>query len=214
MCVCVFVSDVLNLQSQCTARWRPLSVGEWSAEVFSLIRTVSLVYQIQVLRAVQQSRMTGSQRLCFLSLSSSFGKAVAPPTIPITCPAPPECDIITTLLDDTLTPPPAANETSAVDDELTNSPAPPPTPPDLSGETVALPLPPPPPPPPPLDILTNHSCSPAVLLETGLMLNVAVCFDVVNTDHSDITVTSHLCLCSRGGEQFTLSLSSSSPSSF
>lgn len=149
----------------------------FSCSVFSLIRTVSLVelilvYQIQLLRAVRQSMITGRQRLCFLSLSSSFGKPVAPPTIPITCPAPPECDIITTLLDDTLTPPPAANETSAVDDELTNSPAPPPTPPDLSEETVAPP-PPPPPPPPPLDVLTNHSCSPLappLFLETGVTL--------------------------------------------
>ncbi|XP_041813883.1 ABI gene family member 3-like isoform X2 [Chelmon rostratus] len=97
--------------------------------------------------------------------SSSFGKPVAPPTIPTTCHAPPECDIITTLLDDTPPPPlppPTANEIPALDDEVTDTstlPSPPP-PPHSSGEMVAPPPPPPPPPPPASEALTNPSASP------------------------------------------------------
>lgn len=68
------------------------------------------------------------------SLSSSFGKPVAPPTIPASCQAPPEGDIITALLDD------------AQADEVASAPAPPPPPPpqasvtDLSGPPPAPPL--------------------------------------------------------------------------
>ncbi|KAM3598419.1 uncharacterized protein V6R79_017843 [Siganus canaliculatus] len=81
--------------------------------------------------------------------SSSFGKAVAPPTIPTTCPAPPECDIIPTQLDDAPPPPlPVGNEVSDQGDEVPNSSAPPP---NLSrgggGEGMVAPPPPPPPPP-------------------------------------------------------------------
>ncbi|XP_070779504.1 ABI family, member 3a isoform X2 [Enoplosus armatus] len=93
---------------------------------------------------------------------SSFGKPIAPPTIPTTCQAPPECDIITSLLDDAPPPPPTANEMSAQDYEVTNISAlpPPPPPPDSSGDMVALPPPPPPPPPPLSEALTNHSAPP------------------------------------------------------
>ncbi|XP_008293021.1 ABI family, member 3a isoform X1 [Stegastes partitus] len=94
---------------------------------------------------------------------SSFGKAVAPPTIPPTWQAPPECDIITTLLDDTPPPPPADIEIPAQDDEVTNilGLPPPPPPPDSSGDMVAPPPPPPPPPvPPPAMGLTNQSAPP------------------------------------------------------
>ncbi|XP_027132121.1 ABI family, member 3a isoform X3 [Larimichthys crocea] len=90
---------------------------------------------------------------------SSFGKPVAPPTIPTTCPAPPECDIITTLLDNAPPPPPpTANETPGHDDEVTNTSAlpPPPPPPASPGQMVA----PPPPPPPLSEALTNHSTLP------------------------------------------------------
>ncbi|XP_041672959.1 ABI family, member 3a isoform X1 [Cheilinus undulatus] len=78
---------------------------------------------------------------------SSFGKPVAPPTIPTTCPAPPESDIISALLDDVPPPPPASNGISPLDD-VTNTSVPPPPPPPFNsaGLTVA---PPPPPPPPP-----------------------------------------------------------------
>lgn len=93
---------------------------------------------------------------------SSFGKPVAPPTIPTTCP-PPDCDIITSLLDDATPPPPPpppiANEMPAQDNEITNTLAmPSPPPPPLSGAMVAPP--PPPPPPPPSVALTNHSPPP------------------------------------------------------
>ncbi|XP_074551945.1 ABI family, member 3a isoform X2 [Halichoeres trimaculatus] len=74
---------------------------------------------------------------------SSFGKSVAPPTIPTI-----ECDIIPALLDDAPPPPPppTANGVSALDDEVTNiSAPPPPPPPDSSGARLT----PPPPPPPP-----------------------------------------------------------------
>ncbi|XP_070704533.1 ABI family, member 3a isoform X2 [Pempheris klunzingeri] len=116
---------------------------------------------------------------------SSFGKPVAPPTIPSTYQAPTECDIITTLLGDApAPPPPTANEMSAQDDEVTNTPPPPPPPPESSGEVAPPPPPPPPPPPessgevappppppppPPSHVLTNHSAlqpAPPLSLET------------------------------------------------
>lgn len=108
---------------------------------------------------------------------SSFGKPVAPPTIPTTWQAPPECDIITTLLDEAPPPPPpppemAAQGGGAADPSALPPPPPlpsspgggmlaptaPPPPPDLSGAVAAPPPPPadspgamasPPPPPPP-----------------------------------------------------------------
>ncbi|KAI3359468.1 hypothetical protein L3Q82_013771 [Scortum barcoo] len=91
---------------------------------------------------------------------SSFGKPVAPPIIPTTCEAPPECDIITTLLADAPPPPPPlVNE--ALGDEIPNTSVlpPPPPPPDSSGQILA---PPPPPPPPPFssESLSNHSAPP------------------------------------------------------
>ncbi|XP_037647293.1 ABI family, member 3a isoform X5 [Sebastes umbrosus] len=79
---------------------------------------------------------------------SSFGKPVAPPTIPASFQAPPESDIITTLLDNAPPPPPpGASEMSDQDDEVINAsvPPPPPPPPDSSGDLM---VPPPPPPPP------------------------------------------------------------------
>ncbi|XP_078808169.1 ABI family, member 3a isoform X2 [Oryzias latipes] len=79
---------------------------------------------------------------------SSFGKPVAPPTIPPAWQAPPECDIIEDLLNETLPPPPSADPEPAQDDGVTSmfTPPPPPPPPDaLVGGMV----PPPPPPPPP-----------------------------------------------------------------
>uniref|UniRef100_UPI0037E84888 ABI family, member 3a isoform X2 n=1 Tax=Semicossyphus pulcher TaxID=241346 RepID=UPI0037E84888 len=92
---------------------------------------------------------------------SSFGTPVAPPTIPTTCQPPPECDIITALLDDAPPPPPiVGNGISAMDVTSVPPPPPPPPPPDSSGVIVAPPPPPPdsfgvivapPPPPPPLD---------------------------------------------------------------
>ncbi|XP_044188218.1 ABI family, member 3a isoform X1 [Thunnus albacares] len=91
---------------------------------------------------------------------SSFGTPVAPPTIPSTWQAPPECDIITTLLDEAPPPPPTPAEMSAQDHDVANSlaPPPPPPPPDLSSEMVAPP--PPPPPPPPSGAPSNHSVPP------------------------------------------------------
>ncbi|XP_023148310.2 ABI family, member 3a isoform X2 [Amphiprion ocellaris] len=95
---------------------------------------------------------------------SSFGKPVAPPTIPPPWQAPPECDLITSLLDDTSPPPPTDTVISAQDDEVTNAsslppPPPPPPPPGSSGDMVAPP-PPPPPIPSPAGALTNHSTPP------------------------------------------------------
>ncbi|XP_022070806.1 ABI family, member 3a isoform X2 [Acanthochromis polyacanthus] len=103
---------------------------------------------------------------------SSFGKVVAPPTIPPTWQAPPECDLITSLLDDTPPPPPTDTVIPAQDDVVTNAsglppaPPPPPPPPGSSGGKVA---PPPPPIPPPTGALTNHSdlpLAPPLSLET------------------------------------------------
>ncbi|CAJ1075515.1 ABI family%2C member 3a isoform X1 [Xyrichtys novacula] len=81
---------------------------------------------------------------------SSFGKPVAPPTIPPANQIQPECDIITALLEDAPPPPPSpptSNGVPSLEDEVTNTsvPPPPPPPPDSSG---ALSAPPPPPPPP------------------------------------------------------------------
>ncbi|KAM6914273.1 ABI family, member 3a isoform 1-T2 [Lycodopsis pacificus] len=75
---------------------------------------------------------------------SSFGKPVAPPTIPTTCQASPDGDTITTLLDEAPPPPPTANEMSAQEDEVADTSAPPP----------------PPPPPPPSEAPTNYSAPP------------------------------------------------------
>ncbi|KAF7644541.1 hypothetical protein LDENG_00220140 [Lucifuga dentata] len=83
--------------------------------------------------------------------SSSFGKPVAPPTAPTVWP---ECDVITTLLEDA--PPPLLVH----DDHVILAPPPPPSPPhDTSVETVV----------PPQPTLTNHSTTPMalpLLLET------------------------------------------------
>ncbi|XP_065820928.1 ABI family, member 3a isoform X2 [Labrus bergylta] len=84
---------------------------------------------------------------------SSFGKPVAPPSIPTTYPATPECDIIPVLLDDAPPPPPpppphAANGISSLDEEVNNSSIPPPPPPPPSDSSVLMAAPPPPPPPP------------------------------------------------------------------
>ncbi|KAM9393241.1 ABI family, member 3a isoform 2-T5 [Pholidichthys leucotaenia] len=110
---------------------------------------------------------------------SSFGKPVAPPSIPSTWQAPPENDIITTLLEDAPLPPPAENAMFPAD---ISALPPPPPPPDLSGEMPAPAPPrpppdlfgemvtPPPPPPPPLSgALLNQSApppAPPITLET------------------------------------------------
>ncbi|XP_071320158.1 ABI family, member 3a isoform X3 [Trachinotus anak] len=96
---------------------------------------------------------------------SSFGKPVAPPTIPTTWQAPSECDIITTLLDNAPPPPPVTNEILAQENEVMNISAPP----NLSGDVGAPPPPPPPPPPLPSEAMTNHSApstAPPLSLET------------------------------------------------
>uniref|UniRef100_A0A1A8CD18 ABI family, member 3 n=1 Tax=Nothobranchius kadleci TaxID=1051664 RepID=A0A1A8CD18_NOTKA len=88
---------------------------------------------------------------------SSFGKPVAPPTIPTNWQAPPDCDIITTLLDDVLPPPLPTDDALSQGDEASNASVPPPPPPPVSSGEMVAPLPssgpavgalPPPPPPP------------------------------------------------------------------
>ncbi|XP_038138295.1 ABI family, member 3a isoform X1 [Cyprinodon tularosa] len=80
---------------------------------------------------------------------SSFGKPVAPPTIPATWQSPPECDIITNLLDEAPLPPPLlTDELLPQSDDVISALPPPPPPPDSSGVMVAPTAPPPPPPPP------------------------------------------------------------------
>ncbi|XP_030590775.1 ABI family, member 3a isoform X2 [Archocentrus centrarchus] len=91
--------------------------------------------------------------------SSSFGKPVAPPTIPTIAQAPPEADIITTLLDNAPPPPPAPNEVPAPDSEATLALPPPPPLPVASGDMLGAP-PPPPPPPLFLDTKASHSTPP------------------------------------------------------
>ncbi|MEQ2291721.1 hypothetical protein AMECASPLE_015826 [Ameca splendens] len=95
---------------------------------------------------------------------SSFGKPVAPPTIPTNWQAPPECDIITDLLDEAPPPPPLpAEESMRQSGEVVSAlPPPPPPPPDSSGLMVAPTAPPPPPPPPPASsgAVINQSAPP------------------------------------------------------
>ncbi|XP_047212050.1 abl interactor 1-like isoform X1 [Girardinichthys multiradiatus] len=78
---------------------------------------------------------------------SSFGRPVAPPTIPTNWQAPPECDIITNLLDEAPPPPPLPAEESLRQsgEVISGLPPPPPPPPDSSGLMVAPTAPPPPP---------------------------------------------------------------------
>ncbi|XP_004556600.1 ABI family, member 3a isoform X1 [Maylandia zebra] len=103
---------------------------------------------------------------------SSFGKPVAPPTIPTTWQAPPEADIITTLLDDAPPPPPALIEMPVPDGALA-LPPPPPLP-GSSGDILAPP-PPPPPPPPPFSGASAPPPAPPLSLETVVEENSFPC---------------------------------------
>ncbi|KAG7506055.1 ABI protein family member 3-like isoform X1 [Solea senegalensis] len=99
-----------------------------------------------------------------VSLSSSFGKPVAPPIIPTTCEAPPEDDIMT-LVDYAPPPPPLAP-----DDEIMNTSVPPP-PVDSLGDMVTQPSPS----PPQSGLLTNHNTvlpAPPLILETVVEENL------------------------------------------
>uniref|UniRef100_A0A3B5MT05 ABI gene family member 3 n=1 Tax=Xiphophorus couchianus TaxID=32473 RepID=A0A3B5MT05_9TELE len=82
-----------------------------------------------------------------LPLRSSFGKPVAPPTIPPIGQAPPDCNILTSLLDEAPLPPPLPDEELLQSGDVTSGLPPPPPPPDSSGLMVAPTAPPPPPPP-------------------------------------------------------------------
>ncbi|XP_034448751.1 ABI family, member 3a isoform X2 [Hippoglossus hippoglossus] len=96
-------------------------------------------------------------------ISSSFGKPVAPPTIPTTWHAAPEGDIITTLLDEAPPPPPPPPTTNEMLSQDVSPPAP-----ASSGDMVS-PSPPPPLPPSHSEALTNHSSpsqGPPLNLET------------------------------------------------
>ncbi|RVE70054.1 hypothetical protein OJAV_G00084390 [Oryzias javanicus] len=98
---------------------------------------------------------------------SSFGKPVAPPTIPPAWQAPPEGDMIEDLLNDGLTADLEPAQEGGVTSMLT--PPPPPPPPDALGGDLAPPPPPPPdalgggmapPPPPPPDALGGDLAPP------------------------------------------------------
>ncbi|KAM9744846.1 ABI family, member 3a [Menidia menidia] len=78
---------------------------------------------------------------------SSFGKPVAPPTTPPTWPAPSECDIITTLLDEA--PPPPHWRRTSVHLRRRRRPRPPPPPPPPADPAGGLPPPTTAAPPPP-----------------------------------------------------------------
>uniref|UniRef100_A0A3P9HVG4 Osteoclast-stimulating factor 1 n=1 Tax=Oryzias latipes TaxID=8090 RepID=A0A3P9HVG4_ORYLA len=105
---------------------------------------------------------------------SSFGKPVAPPTIPPAWQAPPECDIIEDLLNETL-PPPSADPEPAQDDGVTSMFTPPPPPPPDAFVRGMVPPPPPPPdafvggmvPPPPPPPPPDPTSAPPTSLETG-----------------------------------------------
>ncbi|XP_043956075.1 ABI family, member 3a isoform X1 [Gambusia affinis] len=92
---------------------------------------------------------------------SSFGKPVAPPTIPPIGQAPPDCDILTSLLDEAPLPPPLPDEALPQSGDVISGLPPPPPPPDSSGLMVAPTAPPPPPPPPgPSGVVINQSAPP------------------------------------------------------
>ncbi|XP_008414688.1 ABI family, member 3a isoform X2 [Poecilia reticulata] len=93
---------------------------------------------------------------------SSFGKPVAPPTIPTIGQAPPDSDILTSLLDEAPLPPPLPDETLPQSGDAISGLPPPPPPPDSSGLMVAPTAPPPPPPPPPgsSGVVINQSAPP------------------------------------------------------
>uniref|UniRef100_A0A3P9JB00 Abl-interactor homeo-domain homologous domain-containing protein n=1 Tax=Oryzias latipes TaxID=8090 RepID=A0A3P9JB00_ORYLA len=109
---------------------------------------------------------------------SSFGKPVAPPTIPPAWQAPPECDIIEDLLNETL-PPPSADPEPAQDDGVTSMFTPPPPPPPDAFVRGMVPPPPPPPdafvggmvPPPPPPPPPDPTSAPPTSLETVLEEN-------------------------------------------
>lgn len=136
----------------------------------------------------------------FLSLSSSFGKPVAPPTIYTSSTAPA---------------PPPANETSAQNGEDAAS-TPPPPPPPPSGSSEDLEAPPPSPPPassedleaPPPALHPSLCCSPPApppYLETG---KHSLC--LMKRRHYSMMTSQLLCFLSGGGEQFSLPISSAS----
>ncbi|XP_016533458.1 ABI family, member 3a isoform X1 [Poecilia formosa] len=92
---------------------------------------------------------------------SSFGKPVAPPTIPTIGQAPPDCDILTSLLDEAPLPPPLPDEALPQSGDAISGLPPPPPPPDSSGLMVAPTAPPPPPPPPGSSgVVINQSAPP------------------------------------------------------
>ncbi|XP_061159293.1 ABI gene family member 3-like isoform X1 [Syngnathus typhle] len=103
--------------------------------------------------------------------SSTFGKAVAPPTIP----CPPESDVITTPLKAAPPPPPDSSEVLMSPPPTPDSFEFPPAPP-LPLESTGLLAPPPPPPPPPSETLpttivlplTPPPCLETVLEESSL----------------------------------------------
>uniref|UniRef100_A0A096MB14 Abl-interactor homeo-domain homologous domain-containing protein n=1 Tax=Poecilia formosa TaxID=48698 RepID=A0A096MB14_POEFO len=80
---------------------------------------------------------------------SSFGKPVAPPTIPTIGQAPPDCDILTSLLDEAPLPPPLPDEALPQSGDAISGLPPPPPPPDSSGLMVA--------PPSSSGVVINHS---------------------------------------------------------
>ncbi|XP_016896180.1 ABI family, member 3a [Cynoglossus semilaevis] len=94
--------------------------------------------------------------------SSSFGKPVAPPTIPTTLLANPPDDIITSVLNDA-PPLPAQDEITAQVDDFMNTPAlPPPPPPPSDFDDIITPQPPsdvPPAPPLHLETVVEESSS-------------------------------------------------------
>ncbi|XP_014869994.1 ABI family, member 3a isoform X2 [Poecilia latipinna] len=96
-----------------------------------------------------------------LAGGSSFGKPVAPPTIPTIGQAPPDCDILTSLLDEAPLPPPLPDEALPQSGDAISGLPPPPPPPDSSGLMVAPTAPPPPPPPPGSSgVVINQSAPP------------------------------------------------------
>ncbi|XP_077413499.1 ABI family, member 3a isoform X1 [Vanacampus margaritifer] len=100
--------------------------------------------------------------------SSTFGKPVAPPTVPPLWQAPPESDVLTTLLDDAPPLPPDSSEMPVAPPAPLDSAMPmaPPSPPDSS----EMPMAPPPPPPPPLPDSPEMPMAPPPLLDSAIAM--------------------------------------------
>lgn len=132
------------------------------------LRGVKSLEPVQCPVAPSLSRGMSLSSLSDRSTGSSFGKAVAPPVVPIT----PDCDIISPLLEEILLP--TLSETQ--DEAPAPLPVPPPAPPPpsiASSVDVTPPLPPAPAPPPLLAAAVCVPLAPPLMMPTASLETLA-----------------------------------------